>query len=186
LKSWVIEGSIDGLGWTKLAREPNNHDLNGSLVIHSFSISKSIESRFVRLRQTGKNHANNDVLILYHFDLFGTLSDYAGNRCSSVATISPNSVSPSSSVIIDGTDTEIVMKSDTPLDGILSYLSRIYGGNVHERKIVTITASSIFGKDPQYSPTNLADLNSGLIFDSENEHNQWVQWDFNEMRVSPT
>jgi hypothetical protein len=61
LKSWVIEGSMYGLRWTELDRETNNNDLNGSLMIHSFSISKSIECRFIRLRQTGENHANNDV-----------------------------------------------------------------------------------------------------------------------------
>jgi hypothetical protein len=87
LKSWVLDGSMDGLRWTELARETNNGDLNERLLIHTFSISTSIECRFIRLRQTGMNHANNDVLILYHFDVFGTLCDSADNHSSSVAHI---------------------------------------------------------------------------------------------------
>jgi hypothetical protein len=50
LKSWVIEGSIDGSGWTKLERRTNNNDLNGPLLISSFSLSRSIDYRLIRLQ----------------------------------------------------------------------------------------------------------------------------------------
>jgi hypothetical protein len=78
------------------------------------------------------------------------------------------------------------MKAGEQLNGIISHLSRKHGGNLHEKGIVTLTSSSIYGDDPQYSPTNLADPSSRLIFNSKNAPNQWVQWDFHEMRVSPT
>jgi hypothetical protein len=186
LKSWVIDGSMDGSSWTELARETNNCDLNGSLMIHSFSISKSIECRFIRLRQTGKNHANNNVLIFYHFDVFGTLSDHAKNRSSLVPTIPSVSASRSSSVVIDGRETQIVINPAQPFEGIISHLSQVHSGNIHEKGIVTITASSIYVNDPKYYPKNLADPSLGLIFNSGNEPNEWVQWDFHEMHVSPT
>jgi hypothetical protein len=80
LKSWVVEGSIDGLRWTELDRETNNDDLNGSLAIQLFSIAKSVECRLIRLRQTGKNHANNDALIFFHFEVFGSLRECDASR----------------------------------------------------------------------------------------------------------
>jgi hypothetical protein len=45
----------------------------------------------------------------------------------------------------------IAMKSLCPLEGLLSHLSRKYGGNVHDTGIVKITSSSTKGDDPQYA-----------------------------------
>jgi hypothetical protein len=38
-----------------------------------FTVSQSDKSRFIRLRQTGKNARGDDYLILYAFELFGQL-----------------------------------------------------------------------------------------------------------------
>jgi hypothetical protein len=73
LKSWVLDGSIDGLRWINLDRQTNHNDLNGSLAVQSFSIAKSVECSFIRLCQTGKNQEHNDMLTLYHFEIFGSL-----------------------------------------------------------------------------------------------------------------
>jgi hypothetical protein len=81
--------------------------------------------------------------------------------------------------------TEIPLKPDTPLDGIISHLTRRHGGNVHEKGIVTITSKSI-ADDPDYSLRNVAELNSDSLFISEDEPGQWVCWDFGKMRVCPT
>jgi hypothetical protein len=190
LKSWVLRGSIDGIGWTELNRQRNSDELNSRSVIRSFSISKSIECRFIRLRQTGKNHANNDILAFYHLEIFGSLRECAASRTASVAPVGsdPPSVprSRSSSVVVDRTVTEIVVNSSRPLDGILSHLERKHEGNVHDHGILTITASSVFRDDPQYSSKNLGDPGTVRVFSSKNEVNQWVQWDFHEMRVLPT
>jgi hypothetical protein len=71
------------------------------------------------------------------------------------------------------------MRKAKSLDGIISYLTKKHGGNVHEEGIVTITAASLVGRcDVQ----NVADLTS----DSDLVPGQWVCWDFREMRVQPT
>jgi hypothetical protein len=74
LKSWVIEISNDGSNWTEVDRRVNNNDLNGTSLIGTYSISGQVhESRFVRLRQIGKNHWGRDFLAVSGFELFGTL-----------------------------------------------------------------------------------------------------------------
>jgi hypothetical protein len=84
------------------------------------------------------------------------------------------------------------MKAAKSLDGIISYLTMKHGGNVHKKGIVTISSKSVYG-DPKYDVKNVADLTSDSRFqsrqcDSESrlEPNQWVCWDFGEMRIRPT
>jgi hypothetical protein len=74
LKSWVIEISNDGSNWTEVDRRVDNNDLNGGNGIGTYSISGQMpESRFVRLRQIGKNHCGCDYLMVSGFELFETL-----------------------------------------------------------------------------------------------------------------
>jgi hypothetical protein len=79
-----------------------------------------------------------------------------------------------------------LLKEDKPLDGIISYLTRKYGGNVHEKGIVTITSKSVVECDHPPHVSDLADLHSNSHFTSRNEPGQWVCWDFHELRVRPT
>jgi hypothetical protein len=74
-KSWCFEVSDDGNSWTEVHRCTNNNDLNGPGRIHTFAVTKSVKSRFIRLRQTGKGHTNNDHLLLSGLEIFGTLCD---------------------------------------------------------------------------------------------------------------
>jgi hypothetical protein len=72
------------------------------------------------------------------------------------------------------------------VEGIIAYLTKKHGGNVHEKGIVRITSKSV-SDDPKYALTNVAHLTSGAsFFESQNEPGQWVCWDFHEMRVRPT
>jgi hypothetical protein len=80
---------------------------------------------------------------------------------------------------------EIPMKEAKSLNGIISYLTKKYGGNVQEKGIVTITSKSI-PKYPSCALKNVADLTSYSEFCSKKEPGQWVCWDFHEMRVRPT
>jgi hypothetical protein len=84
------------------------------------------------------------------------------------------------------TKTEIPMKEDKSLDGIISYLTNKHGGNVHEKRIVTITSKSVYQDDPRYAPKNVADLTSDSKFWSKNDPGQWISWDFRAMRVCLT
>ena len=76
LKSWVLEVSNDGKNWKVVDRRDNNFDLKAEYVTHNFAISNPPcgSFRFVRLRQTGKNHNRNDHLWLSSFEVFGTFS----------------------------------------------------------------------------------------------------------------
>jgi hypothetical protein len=84
------------------------------------------------------------------------------------------------------------------LDGIIAYLTKKHGGNVHEKGIVTITSKSV--PDPRHALANVADFTSDSSFLSScsekrwdgdewvpvHEPGQWVCWDFREMRVRPS
>jgi hypothetical protein len=74
-KSWCLEVSGDGTSWTEVHRCENNSDLNGSSQIGTYSVNRSVKCRFVRLRQTGKNHSNNDCFLLPGFEIFGVLRE---------------------------------------------------------------------------------------------------------------
>jgi hypothetical protein len=81
---------------------------------------------------------------------------------------------------------EFPLQEDKSVDGIISYLTRKHGGNVHDNGIVTITSKSLHSGDPRYALRNVADLTTDWRFDSDDEPGQWVCWDFHEMRIHPT
>ena len=75
LKSWVLEVSNDRSedSWAAIDSRKDNFDLNDSCAICNFAIRapQSGSFRFVRLRQTGKNHAGNDYLAVARLEIFG-------------------------------------------------------------------------------------------------------------------
>jgi hypothetical protein len=77
------------------------------------------------------------------------------------------------------------LKEAKSLDGVISYLTRKHGGNVHGQDIVTITSKSVRDDEPTCALRNVADLTSESFFNSKNEPGQWVSWDFHGMRVLP-
>jgi hypothetical protein len=79
-------------------------------------------------------------------------------------------------------EAEFPFLESKPLDGIISYLTRKHGGNVHDKGIVTITSESLGSYGVRYA----SDLNSGSSFCSKNGPGQWICWDFHELRIRPT
>jgi hypothetical protein len=75
LKSWVVEGSLDGSSWTEIDRQTGNQDFDGKWRTVSFAVSNPAEFRFIRLTQTDKNHCGADELVLDTLEFFGTLSE---------------------------------------------------------------------------------------------------------------
>jgi hypothetical protein len=73
LKSWAIEGSIDGKSWMEIDRQTDNQDFKKDAHQASFAFSKPAEFRFIRMTQTGKNHFGDDSLALCAVEFFGTL-----------------------------------------------------------------------------------------------------------------
>ena len=78
-KAWVLEVSNDGSEGSCKAVDSrqDNFDLNDKRVTRNFSLGTppSGAFRFVRLRQTGKNHYGYDTLAICALELFGTLSE---------------------------------------------------------------------------------------------------------------
>jgi hypothetical protein len=66
-------------------------------------------------------------------------------------------------------------RDNFPLDGIVAELTRICGGNVHERGVVDVSASAVWSN---YSPQNAVDLGQKICFHSPNQPNQWLCYDF--------
>jgi hypothetical protein len=74
LKSWVVEGSLDGRSWTEIDRQTDNQHFK-KLNRASFAVSNPAEFRFIRLTQTGKRTYGDDYLSLQAVEFFGTLSE---------------------------------------------------------------------------------------------------------------
>ena len=71
-----------------------------------------------------------------------------------------------------------------PLNGIITHLTRVYGGNVHDKGIVTVTGSSLFANGAQ---TRYAvEFGTDTWFASEDKPDSWICYDFKERRVTPT
>jgi hypothetical protein len=70
------------------------------------------------------------------------------------------------------------------LDGLLSFLTRESGGNIHAQGIVTLSSSSFSGDD-NWHLKSFADCFSGRAFLDQAGLGEWIRWDFHEMRVRP-
>jgi hypothetical protein len=71
LKSWVVEGSLDGSSWTEIDRTAQDFRVPGM----SFRVSNGTECRFIRLTQTGDAFNSNDFVTIIAVEFFGTLSE---------------------------------------------------------------------------------------------------------------
>jgi hypothetical protein len=76
LRSWVIEGSMDGQAnsWVTLDSRTNNTEADSDHPIVTFEVTGAESYRFIRLRQTGKCAGGDDYLVLYGFEMFGFLT----------------------------------------------------------------------------------------------------------------
>ena len=69
------------------------------------------------------------------------------------------------------------------LDGIIAHFTRECGGNVHDKGIVNVTASSF---DDSHPPKNVLDLVGPLYFSAKDQNGVWICFDFKERAVIPT
>jgi hypothetical protein len=136
----------------------SSHEVQSSVPVEIFEIFVNTGTDLeVMVTQTGKNHSHSHSLAFSCVEIFGTLSRG-----------------------------RFPLKEANSLDGIISYLTRKYEGNVHDKGIVTITSKSVWSNDPKLAVRNVADLTSKSHFFSKDEPGQWVCWDFHEIRVRPT
>ena len=78
LKSWVIEGSVDGNQWDEIDNQTNNSSLNGSRYEAIFEVKHKRKEfyRYIRLRQTGLAwcpDSNNNRFEIMYIDFYGVL-----------------------------------------------------------------------------------------------------------------
>lgn len=74
-KSWVIEGSNDNNNWMVIDEQRNCPFLNGSNLIHTFTIQdqKQEKFQFIRLRLTGPNWNDSHQLSFDSIEFYGKL-----------------------------------------------------------------------------------------------------------------
>jgi hypothetical protein len=66
---------MDGQSWTQVHQCSDNYDLNGHNLIGIYSVNALMRCRFIRLRQTGKDHFGCDCLALSGMEIFGYLEE---------------------------------------------------------------------------------------------------------------
>jgi hypothetical protein len=84
------------------------------------------------------------------------------------------------------TEVELPLQAANSVDGIISYLTRKHGGNVHDKGVITLASKSAQPNNPGHAVWNAADLTTEMRFFSKDDPGQWVYWDFHEKRVRPT
>ena len=75
-----------------------------------------------------------------------------------------------------------------PLEGIIAYLTKQCGGNVHHKGLVTCTSSSIveqYRADHGY-PWNAVDFSQETLFHSQPEIEPWLSYDLKDKRIFVT
>jgi hypothetical protein len=73
MKSWVLQGSLDGTNWIDLNTQENYDDLNGRSKIALFPLAAPAEVSCLRIRQTGPNHGGDHFTILTNVEFYGSL-----------------------------------------------------------------------------------------------------------------
>jgi hypothetical protein len=180
----------------------------------SFVVARPGEFRFIRLTQTDRRCTGENILTLSAVEFFGTLSgglrgqlSALQDECKVLRSASDrigslHSHMESAAALVSDLpqlrstlrelqqkfqrSVDFPMQEGKPLDGIISHLTEKHGGNVHENRIATITSKSVFDADPRWALKNVADLTARSAFWSQNDLDQWVCWDFREMRIHPT
>jgi hypothetical protein len=71
IRSWILEGSIDGQSWIEFDHRENDTSLNSQGAIVTFGISSSPDCRYIRVRQLGKSSSGDDHLVMNAMEFFG-------------------------------------------------------------------------------------------------------------------
>jgi hypothetical protein len=75
------------------------------------------------------------------------------------------------------------LRETSCLNGIISYLTNEFGGNVIDRNIVSITASSL-GNVQSYPLRSVVDFENQSMFRTNSLENAWICYDFKDMVIT--
>jgi hypothetical protein len=156
LKSWVLETSLEGVIWTEIDRRTSSDELYGRVCEYHIPYFKSVDFRFIRLTQTGKNQDGVDLLRFCAFDFFRVLN------------------------------VPFPLQTPTNLCGIITYLTAKHRHHLLDQNKLTITAKSTYNTSPVNAVTNLLAMNTRSDFWSKDAPGQWVSWDFHQMGIRLT
>jgi hypothetical protein len=86
-----------------------------------------------------------------------------------------------------GPTLSIEYRASSPLLGIIAHLTKACGGDVHDRGVVHVTASSIYAHSscPNCSLTGATEMTDSNCFGSHNQPNSWLCSDFKDSLVRP-
>ena len=159
-RSWVIEVSNDESRWHVIDRQDNNNSLNNKWVVGNFQIKtlSSDKYRYIRLRQTGKNHAGDYDFTISSLEVFGFFYDFTSPRAKSLA-----------------------YDHARPLDGIIADITRRCGGHTEISRVVGIISAFHGIHTPHVS-----EIGTDSIWMSSCQSNASIGYDFRLMRVTPT
>jgi hypothetical protein len=74
-RSWVVEGSLDGVKWVEIDRRDDDVWLNEMNRVAEFTVATVERAQFIRLRQTGKNWHGTQCLAISAFEIYGVLEE---------------------------------------------------------------------------------------------------------------
>jgi hypothetical protein len=166
----------------------DNSQLNGKLQEATFEIAIPTSVQILRLRQTGLNDRGDHMMAFMALEFFGRFFKSTPLDCrllhlrslrEDVAKLKQNLIETS---VLPGI---IAVPGKCRFDGIISRLTRDCGGNVADRGIVSITASSVV--TDFHVPRNVADFDLlSNLFNSKNQTNSWIEWDFKTGQIEAT
>jgi hypothetical protein len=81
-------------------------------------------------------------------------------------------------------EVDVTTHRDDGGGGVLALLSRKCHGNAHTEGLITVTSKSISTDTRLPTPALWSDLNDCRPFVSEDAPDQWICWDFREMRLA--
>jgi hypothetical protein len=190
LRNWVIEGRNEEEKWIQLDERRDDSQLNGPARTATFEIANRFRFRFgiLRLRQIGFNHRGTPTLAFSAFEFFGDLFRNTNTDPRSIRfdSIESDLLQLKTALIEKSVFPErFVFQEDDRLNGIIAFLTRDCGGNIADCGIVGIRSNSF--SDTTRPAKNAADFAwSSLMFQSKNEPNQWIEWDFKTSQIEPT
>jgi hypothetical protein len=173
LCTWIIETSMDGRRWMEVDRRTDDQNITEAWETASFAIASPAQCRLIRLTQIATNHDGDDTLHLFAVEFHGVLLEPAIPSPVPSASTGPQKFAP---------PVEFAFVREKCLDGIISYLTKKHGGNVHEKGIIRLSSND---SSHEVSLMSIADLTRHSYFPSRELPNQWICWDFHEFRICP-
>eukprot|EP01094_Clydonella_sp_ATCC50884_P019936 TRINITY_DN4008_c0_g1_i1.p1 TRINITY_DN4008_c0_g1~~TRINITY_DN4008_c0_g1_i1.p1 ORF type:complete len:443 (-),score=85.19 TRINITY_DN4008_c0_g1_i1:188-1516(-) len=80
LRTWDLQGSMNGNDWTLLRRHTNDSALDGRWATHTWEVDTEHGYRIFRILQTGHNSASHNFLVVSGIEFYGDLYE-TSSKC---------------------------------------------------------------------------------------------------------